>query len=234
VSIAQRLRHRFRKYLDDWRSFPADAALGFRKEGWHGVWLALAPRSVYRVIRFERLVVFAQPVEQPEQPLPSGVTIRRLAEEDFPALGALMGERELKRCRVLVNAGNAGLIAWREGRPIGYAWVAARLGPDVTACRFPLPSYAAYLWDLYVIPAERGTGVGTALAAARLQTARDWGFREGWRTITPSNGASLATLRKSGGSGTRVVGEVRYLKVLSRMRSHFVPNGATSCERYGL
>ncbi len=224
MSVSQRLSDRLRKYLDDWRSFPADAALGFRKEGWHGVWLAFAPRSVYRVIRFGRLVVFAQPVDQLDQPLPSGVTIRPLSDEDWPALGTLMGERELNRCRILVAAGHAGLIAWREGRPIGYAWVAARLGPEVTACRFLLPSYAAYLWDLYVIPAERGTGVGTALAAARLRTARDWGFREGWRAIAPSNGASLATLRKSGGSSTRVVGEVRYLKLLSRMRTRFVPH----------
>jgi GNAT superfamily N-acetyltransferase len=224
MSVSQRLGARFSKYLDDWRTFPADAALGFRKEGWHGVWLAFAPRSVYRIIRFGRLVVFAQPVDQLDLPMPSGVTIRPLREADWPALGTLMGERELNRCRILVGAGHAGLIAWREGRPIGYAWVAARLGPEVTACSFPLPSYAAYLWDLYVIPAERGTGVGTALAAARLRTARDWGFREGWRAIAPSNVASLATLRKSGGSSTRVVGEVHYLKVLSRMRTRFVPH----------
>jgi len=225
VKLPERVVDRLRKYWDDWRSFPADAALGFRNEGWHGVWLAFAPRSVYRVIRFGRLVVFAQPVEQPEQPLPSGVTIQLLDRRDLPALRTLMGERELKRCRMLLEAGHAGLIAWREGCPIGYAWVAAYLGPEVTACRFPLPSYAAYLWDLYVIPSERGTGVGTALAAARLRTARDWGFREGWRTIAPDNGASLATLRKSGGSSTRLVGEVRYFKLLTRMRSRFVPRG---------
>jgi GNAT superfamily N-acetyltransferase len=224
VSVSHWVRDRFRKYLDDWRTFPADAALGFQKEGWHGVWLAFAPRSIYRFIRFGRLVVFAQPVDQLELPAPPGVTIRPLREEDWPALRTLMGERELNRFRILVAAGHAGLIAWRDGRPIGYAWVAARLGPEVTACSFPLPSHAAYLWDLYVVPAERGTGVGTALAAARLRTARDWGFREGWRTIAPSNGASLATLRKSGGSSTRVVGEVRYLKVLSRMRTRFVPH----------
>jgi GNAT superfamily N-acetyltransferase len=225
VSVSQQLSEHLRKYLDDWRSFPGDAALGFRREGWYGVWLALAPRSVYRVIRFGKLVVFAQPVDQPELPLPDGVTIRRLHGGDFPALGTLMGERELKRCRTLVDAGHVGLIAWRDGRAIGYAWVAAHLGPEVTACRFPLPPYAAYLWDLYVTPSERGTGVGTALAAARLRTARDWGFEEGWRTIAPDNAASLATLRKSGSGNTRVVGEVHYLKLLRRMRTRFVPSG---------
>jgi GNAT superfamily N-acetyltransferase len=223
VSVPQRLGDRLSKYRDDWRTFPADAALGFQKEGWYGVWQAFAPRSVYRVIRYGRLVVFAQPVDQVEPAMPPGVTIGPLQEQDWPALRTLMGERELNRCRILVAAGHAGLIAWRDARPIGYAWVAARLGPEVTACIFPLPPYAAYLWDLYVIPAERGTGVGTALAAARLRTARDWGFREGWRTIAPSNGASLATLWKSGGSSARVVGEIRYLKLLSRMRTRFVP-----------
>jgi GNAT superfamily N-acetyltransferase len=228
VSVSQRLSQHLRKYLEDWRSFPGDAAIGFRKEGWYGVWLAFAPRSVYRVIRLGKLVVFAQPVDQPESPVPAGVTIRRLQDGDFFALGTLMGERELKRCRTLVSAGHVGLIAWRGRRPIGYAWVAAQLGPEVTACPFPLPPYAAYLWDLYVIPSERGTGVGTALAAARLRTARDWGFKEGWRTIAPDNAASLATLRKTGSGSTRVVGELHYLKLLRRMRTRFVPMG---CEQ---
>jgi GNAT superfamily N-acetyltransferase len=224
---ASRLRERLGKYLEDWRTFPADAALGFQKEGWAGVWQAFAPRSVYRVFRYGRLLVFAQLVDQPDPPMPAGVTILPLREHDWPALRTLMGERELKRCRILIAAGHAGLIAWRDGRPIGYAWVAGRLGPEVTACRFPLPSYAAYLWDLYVIPSERGTGVGTALAAARLRTARDWGYREGWRTIAPDNWASLATLRKTGGPTTRVVGELRFLKVLSWMKLRFIPQAVS-------
>jgi GNAT superfamily N-acetyltransferase len=113
-------------------------------------------------------------------------------------------------------------VAWRGSQPIGYGWVAERLGPDVTACRFALPPHAAYLWDLYVIPSERSNGVGSALASARVRTARELGFSEAWRMIAPSNGASLRTLARTG-NGNRVIGELRFLKVLSWMRVRFTP-----------
>jgi GNAT superfamily N-acetyltransferase len=124
-------------------------------------------------------------------------------------------QRDLARFRGLVAAGRHGLVAWRGSQPIGYAWVAERIGPDVTLCDLALPAHAAYFWDLYVSPSERCNGIGSALAGARIQKARELGFSEGWRMIAPSNGASLRTLAKTG-SGTRIVGEFRYLKVLSR------------------
>jgi GNAT superfamily N-acetyltransferase len=136
-------------------------------------------------------------------------------------------QRNLKRFRALTAAGRHAVIAWRGSQPIGYGWVAASLGPDVTSCPLELPPSAAYLWDLYVIPAERSNGVGSALASARIQVARECGFREAWRIISPSNSASLRTLAKSG-ADTRVVGEVRFVKILTRIRAQFTP-----CESSG-
>ena len=217
------VRDAIKKYTEDLRTFPGDAALAYRNEGTRGLWEAIASRTVHRVIRTGHLIVFAQPVgDAPTMAPPAGVTIAPVTEADWPALTTLISARELARSRALVAAGRHCLVAWRGSRPIGYAWVAESLGPDVTRCPFPLPPEAAYLWALYVLPAERCNGIGSALASARIQTARERGFREGWRTIAPSNRASLRTLQKSGGE-TRVVGTLRFVKVLARVFVRYTP-----------
>jgi GNAT superfamily N-acetyltransferase len=211
------------KYLDDLATFPGDAALAFRNEGWRGVWGAITPRTIYRLVRTSRLVVFAQPLDAiPDLKAPEGVTVSRLGPDQLPALASLAGRRDRARFRRLLKAGCIGLVAWRGSRPVGYAWVALDMRPEVTTCPLDLPPDAAYLWDLYVLPAERRSGVGSALASERLRVARTLGRREGWRMITPDNTASLRTLHRSG-SATRVVGEIRYLKLGSRLFARFTP-----------
>jgi GNAT superfamily N-acetyltransferase len=150
------------------------------------------------------------------------VNIRSIEEEDWLPLSGMVMYRTLARFRALVAAGRHGLVAWRGSKPIGYGWVAERIGPDVTICPLELPPYASYLWDLYVVPEERSNGVGSALASARLCKARELGFREGWRMISPLNAPSLRTLANSG-DGARMVGELRYVKFLSRTHSRFTP-----------
>jgi GNAT superfamily N-acetyltransferase len=211
------------KYVTDLITFPGDAALAYRNEGLRGVWGAITPRTIYRVVRVSRLTIFAQPLDPiPEVRMPAGVTIARLRLEQIPALAPIAGERDRERFRRLREIGCVGLVAWRGTRPVGYAWVATEMRPEVSHCPLELPADAAYLWDLYVIPAERRSGVGSALASERLRAARDLGRREGWRMITPDNTASLRTLHRSGAS-TRVVGEIRYLKLGSRLFARFTP-----------
>ena len=224
------LRRQLHKYLDDCRTFPGDAALAFRLEGIRGVWETLAARTVDRVIRSGRMVVFAQALDSaPDIAPPPGVTIRPLADGDWPALARIVTQRNLGLFRALVANGHHALVAWRGSEPIGYGWVAERAGPDVTACPLVLPPDAAYLWDLYVVPGERSNGIGSALASARIRTARDRGFREGWRMIAPTNAPSLRTLARSG-SDTRVVGEMRFVKVLAKVHGWIIP--AESCGRF--
>jgi GNAT superfamily N-acetyltransferase len=209
------------KYVADCKTFPADAALSYQLMGIGGVWNALADRTLHRVLRTGHVVVFAQLLESaPQVPPPAGVTIRPLTGDDWPALSKIVTQRSLASFSQLAANGRHGLVAWRGSEAIGYGWVAERLGPDVTACPIDLPAYAAYLWDLYVVPAERSNGVGSALASARVQLARRLGFREGWRMIAPSNGASLRTLAKTG-TDTRVIGELRFVKIFSRVRAQF-------------
>ena len=211
------------KYVEDCRTFPGDARLAFRLEGVGGVWDALAARTIDRVVKAGHVVVFAQTLgSAPDIPPPVGVVIRRLTDEDWPALSRMVTQRSLGLFRALAKNGHHGLVAWRGAEPIGYGWVAERMGPDVTACPLSLPGDAAYLWDLYVVPSERSNGIGSALASARIRIARERGFREGWRMIAPSNAASLRTLAKSG-SDTRLVGEMRFIKLLDRMYARFTP-----------
>lgn len=213
---------RLARYVHDCRTFPADARIAWTNEGWRGVWETIATRTLRKVARNDRMILFAQGLDDlPGACLPDGITVARLQARDLPMLAYLVSRRQLDGYRALLAAGRVGVVAWRDGRAVGYAWMAERLGTDVTRCPIPLPEEAVYLWDLYVLPAERGRGIGSALAAERLAIARELGYREGWRMIAPRNGASLRTLR-AGGS-TRIVGEIRYLRVLSLLRARFLP-----------
>lgn len=218
------IRRRFAKYAEDCRTFPADAARGYRLAGMKGAWDALRQRTIDRILYTAHLVVFAQSLDSaPEVPPPAGVVIRRLEAADWPALATMVQQRNLARFRALTGAGRHGLIAWRGTQPIGYGWVAESIGPDVTACPLELPPHAAYLFDLYVVPAERSSGVGSALSSARVRLARDLGFTEGWRMIAPSNGASLRTLARTG-TDTRTVGQLRFIKIFGASYSRFNPS----------
>lgn len=210
------------KYAADLATLPGDAALGWRNDGIRGVWDAVATRTVHRVIRTSRLTVFAQALDHiPDLAPPDGIVITRLHPGSLDELAPIAGARERERFRALLDLGCIGLAAWRGGRPVGYAWVATAMRPEVSMCPIELPAHAAYLWDLYVVPAERCNGVGSALAIERLRTARGLGRTEGWRTISPDNAASLRTLRRSGDS--RTIGEIRYLKLGPRMFARYTP-----------
>jgi GNAT superfamily N-acetyltransferase len=212
---------RWQKYLEDALTLPFDAARAWQNDRWRGVWDAIAIRSVYRFFRSGRLVVYAQPVGAARDiAAPPGVSLIRLQDGDWPALERFLTARDYQRFRELHARGHRGIVAWRGRTPIGYAWVALHIDPVVTECPLPLPDHAAYLWDLFVTPTERSSGVGSALASARLRAAREWGRTEGWRMIEASNHASLRTLAKSAGA-THVIGVMRFRKIGSRMHAHF-------------
>jgi GNAT superfamily N-acetyltransferase len=223
------LSRRLANLAAHWRDLPAEARRAWQLGGMREVKEVLADRSVHLVYRRARMVVIAQPLDGVrETPIPAGVTIALASAADIDRLGEMIGARDLRLFRARHRAGRVCLIAWRAGRPIGYTWFSDRVGPDVTVCPLPLPPHAAYLYDLYVVPAERSSGVGSALVSARLRYARDRGFTEGWRMIAIGNRASLRTVDKTSGAGTRVVGEMRYLKLLDRIYPRFCPAADTA------
>jgi GNAT superfamily N-acetyltransferase len=208
------------RWVGDLRTLPHDAALAYRRGGRGDLWAALAHQSLYCVCRHGHLRIIAQELSSFRRvPPPPGVRITEVATSDWPALRSVVTQRELNGFSRRLAAGMVGLIAWREGSPIGYTWITERLLPFVTPCRFTLPANAAYLFDLYVIPQERSGGIGSALVSARLEIARARGFEEAWRMISPANGASLRTMEKTASGGIRVIAELRYIKVLSKVYS---------------
>ncbi|HKU59702.1 MAG TPA: GNAT family N-acetyltransferase [Gemmatimonadales bacterium] len=213
---------RLARYVRECQTFPLDARIAWSNEGWRGVWEAIATRTLRKVVRNDRMILFAQGLDDlPDAPSLDGVTVTRLLPRELPMLAYLVSRRDLEAFRGLLAAGRIAVVAWRDGRAVGYAWMAERLAADVTRCPIPLPEEAVYLWNLYVLPAERGRGVGSALAGERLAIARELGYREGWRMIAPRNLASLRTLRAGG--ATRIVGEVRVVRLLGRLRASFLP-----------
>ena len=214
---------RLRKYAYDLVTLPGDVKLLYRRGGWTEVRETLAERSVYRLVRTGHMLVIAQDLREcRDVPPPPGMMIRPLTEADWPALARLIPQVDVDRFRRRTAAGHRGLVAWRDGEPLGYTWLADRLEPGVTVLPLPLPPHAAYLWDLYVAPAARNGGTGSALVAARLRLARDAGFREGWRMVAPTNAPSLRTVDKTAGN-SRIVGEIRFVKLFSRIFARYRP-----------
>jgi GNAT superfamily N-acetyltransferase len=212
------VRGKLSRWIGDIRTLPHDAALAYRRGGPGDLWTTLAHPSLYCVCRHGHLLILAQALDSFRHlPPPTGVRITEATTSDWPALDGMVTRRELNGFARRLAAGMVGLIAWRDGRPIGYTWIAKRLLPSFTPCLFALPANAAYLFDLYVVPQERSGGTGSALSSARLELARAQGFEEGWRMISPGNAASLRTAEKTSGNGIRVVEELRYVKILSKV-----------------
>jgi ribosomal protein S18 acetylase RimI-like enzyme len=210
------------RYVQDCRTFPGDARIAWSNEGWRGLWEAVATRTLRKVVRRDRMILFAQGLDDlPDPSPPDGVRVTRLVPRELPMLAYLASRRDLDRFRAWLAAGRIGVVAWRDGRAVGYAWMAERLGDDVTRCPVPLAEDAVYLWDSYVLPAERRRGIGSALTAERLAIARALGYREAWRMIAPRNTPSLRTLRAGG--PLRVVGEIRFVQLLGLLRARFDP-----------
>lgn len=222
------VRGRLARFAGHWRGFPGAARRAYRVGGMSELGQLVADRSVHLLFRRDRMVVVAQALDSVrEAATPVGVRITIATREDFGLLTELASASDIELFRGRHEAGRTCLFAWRAGRPIGYTWFSERMGTDVTVCTLPLPPNAAYLYDLFVLPSERSSGVGSALVSARLRLARDRGFTEGWRMISIGNHASLRTVEKTSGPGTRVVGEMRYVKVLDRVYPRFTPCSAT-------
>jgi GNAT superfamily N-acetyltransferase len=224
------LRTRFAKYAKDLTTLPEDAALAYQRGGVRELWQAVAERSLHRLVRWGRVLVIVQRLDEfREVTPPTGITIRRATEADLPALVEIMSRRDADRFGDNVARGLICFVAWEGERPVGYAWNADRFTSDMTAtaCPLALPPTASYLWNLYVVPRRRGHGVGAALASARLRLARDRGLREGWTMIAPTNYGSLRAVGKTAGPNTRVIGELRYVKLLTRVYGRFRPSDSS-------
>lgn len=218
------------KYVRDAITLPLDAGRAWRHSGARGVWREVRLRTLDRLSRHGLALLLEHVVaDVPHLPLPDGVRIAPFAGPDWSPFLALVTEQRIGKFRTRIARGRECLVAWRGDRPVGFTWISTKMERDIETYPLPLPADATYHWDLFVASAERGTGLGTALAFARLHHAHEKAFRVGWRLIDIDNLASQRTAQKTASSNTRVLGELRYVSFFGRSWSRFSP-GAMSPE----
>jgi ribosomal protein S18 acetylase RimI-like enzyme len=88
--------------------------------------------------------------------------------------------------------------------------------PGILSVPIELPPNCVYTWELYVIPGARSAGIGTQLAHARHTFELKRGNTRTRRVVRLDNPSAMRTVEKTLLYDSRVVGEIRYTKVLSR------------------
>jgi GNAT superfamily N-acetyltransferase len=178
-------------------------------------WGALRERTLGRVFQHGVVQVIEQALDAvDETPVPAGVTIAPYAGPDWAPLLRFAPPGAAARFRRAAARERTCLVAWRDGRAVGYTWISGRLDADLEMFPIVLAADAAYGWSLHVDAAERSGGIGTALVGARLAWARAHGYRRMCRVVAPHNRASLRTVAKTAGSGARILGTLHYVRLL--------------------
>ncbi|HJU65549.1 MAG TPA: GNAT family N-acetyltransferase [Gemmatimonadaceae bacterium] len=197
-----------------------DVTRAWRDGGAPAAWLELREWIVFPVARHGRLLLIEQQLESvPAVPTVAGVRIARFEGTDWRTLAPIANERTLRRFQRAGARGRLCLVAWRDAIPVGCTWLSARTDWDLEQFVLDLPRDTSYGWNTFVSPKERGAGVGSALMHARLTHSRDLGYRASWGLVDPENRASLRTIEKISSAQTRVVAELRYVKVLRWFRA---------------
>lgn len=193
-----------------------DTGRAWENHGARGLLAEARESFILSWFRHGRVIVVETPLDEiPPFVPPDGLRFEAYRSEDWSPFSAIVPERVVGTLRRrAARAGRTCITALRGDRVVGYTWVSERISHRVERHPIPLPADAAYGWNLFVVPTERGTGVGSALLAARHWNARDRGFRVMWRAIDPENRASRRTVQKAWTPGSRIVGELRYVNLL--------------------
>ena len=130
-------------------------------------------------------------------PLPQlpGLVVRR--EQDAAVMATLQGRTPAEMTRRF-DAGHRAYVAWHEGQPAAWGWVATReaeIGELGSA--FTIPRGERYLWNFATLAAHRGRGIYPRLldAIVRAESREAERF---WIAYAPENHASGAGIRKAG------------------------------------
>jgi ribosomal protein S18 acetylase RimI-like enzyme len=128
------------------------------------------------------------------EPLPR-LVVRRVEDADFMA--ALQGRAPAEMARRLA-AGHRAYVAWRDGEPAAWGWVATRIAEiGELGTTFSIPGGERYLWNFVTLAAHRGQGIYPRLLDAIARAESDDAERF-WIAYAPENHASGAGIRKAG------------------------------------
>ena len=196
--------------------FLRDVRVGIETAGTVGFASRILEEVTGRAYRRSRLIVIEQDVGAVTHvPRPGGVTVEPF-EGDWVRVDPILTSRGRDRFSLRIEAGRHCLLAYRDGRVVGYTWISPEIDMEIEGLPLALPADAAYLWDLFVLHGQRSGGIGSALTSARLAYAREAGFRLGWRAISPTNRPSLRTAEKTG--AVRILGEIEIRRSFGRTR----------------
>jgi GNAT superfamily N-acetyltransferase len=124
-----------------------------------------------------------------------GLVVRR--EERLALIASTQGRDEAD-LQHRFDAGHRVYIAWRDGAPAAFGWVATRSAEiGELGSSFTIPSGERYLWNFVTLPAYRGQGIYPRLldAIVRAESREAERF---WIAYAPENHASGAGIRKAG------------------------------------
>jgi GNAT superfamily N-acetyltransferase len=89
-------------------------------------------------------------------------------------------------------------VAWRDGEPAAWGWVATRTAEiGELGSAFAIPRGERYLWNFVTLPAHRGLGIYPRLLEAIVR-AESREAERFWIAYAPENHASGAGIRKAG------------------------------------
>jgi GNAT superfamily N-acetyltransferase len=207
-----------------WRhlaSFPRDSRIAWRTSGWTGVKNLMPHGSIYRG---GNLLVIEQDLEKVHIVTPPNDIEIELFDGDVSRVSSILPTAKRQAFKTRFEAGRSCLLASRGSTVVGYTWLSSGIDRDIELLPLALPEDSIYLWELFVPRSERGSGIGSALTSARLALAREWGFRFGWRAVSPGNKPSMRTVEKTG--SVQVLGELSWHQFLGRFRGREVRYGA--------
>ncbi|MCL4303911.1 MAG: GNAT family N-acetyltransferase [Anaerolineae bacterium] len=97
---------------------------------------------------------------------------------DVPLLASLQ-HLYLQAIEARVRAGHRPYVAFLQGMPVAYGWVATRTERIAEGLEWPLSAHDRSLWDFATLPAWRGQGIYPRLLQAILhaevaETERFW------------------------------------------------------------
>ncbi len=142
-------------------------------------------------VRFERSLVQVARLTKPLWPPPEGIEFRSMILEHWLELsGPMRGgtpeqtEAEFRRLH--------------QGEVPGYCAI-AYIGDEPVACGLVMKEQEfAGLFDVFVTEAHRGRGIGTAISAQLLTTARRMGATVGWLSVVADNTPAVAAYHNLG------------------------------------
>lgn len=140
---------------------------------------------------FEPSLVQINRLNRPLPPPPDGVHFESMLLEDWLARTQSMRGRTSEQIE-------AEFERLHHGEVPGYCVVAC-LDDAPVACGIVMHEQEfAGLFDIFVTEPQRGRGVGTAISAHLLATARRMGAEIGWLSVLSDNAAALRTYEKLG------------------------------------